>query len=154
MILLGCSACVVAPPWLWSTPAGCDSSWRWSLRGRLHGWKGSVLSMLTIAGRDAGVRRGLKLLVPRGGAPAEPLIEAGAGDPENSNDGAAEVEIGGTGLAVAQVQLSSCGDRECRNPRIQLCEHLTAGDLPQLVSLLHTCLRPVLCRPVLRAPQR
>lgn len=85
-----------------------------------------------------GVRRGLKLLVTGDGEQADPLIEAWAGEPGDSSDGVAVVELAGTGLALARVPLCSCGDRGCGNAGIQLCKQVPAGDLPELVSLLRT----------------
>jgi hypothetical protein len=83
-----------------------------------------------------GVRRGLKVLVTGDGEVPAPLIEAWAGDPGDSTDGVAVVELAGTGLAVARVPLCRCGDRGRGNAGIQLRKRVAAGDLPELVVLL------------------
>ena len=58
-----------------------------------------------------GVRRGLKLLATGDCEVPDPLVEAWAGEPGDSSDGVAVVELAGTGLAVAQVPLCGCGTR-------------------------------------------
>jgi hypothetical protein len=83
-----------------------------------------------------GVRRGLKLLVTGDSEVPDPLVEAWAGEPGDSSDGVAVVDLAGTGLAVAQVPLCSCGTRGCGNAGIQLRKQVPAGDLPALVALL------------------
>ena len=83
-----------------------------------------------------GVRRDLKLLVTGDGDPADPLIEAWAGEPGDSSAGVAVVELAGIGLTVARVPLCSCGTRGCGNAGIQLRKQVPAGDLPALVALL------------------
>jgi hypothetical protein len=83
-----------------------------------------------------GVRRGLKLLVTGDGEVPDPLIEAWAGEPGESSDGVAVLELAGTGLAVARVPLCSCGDRGCGNAGIQLSKQVPAGDVPELIALL------------------
>ena len=83
-----------------------------------------------------GVRRGLKLLVTGDGELQDPLIEAWAGEPGDSSDGVAVVELAGAGLAVARVPLCSCGDRGCGNAGVQLRKQVPAGDLPALVAVL------------------
>ena len=83
-----------------------------------------------------GVRRGLKLLVTGDDEWTDPLIEAWAGEPGDSTDGVAVVELAGTGLAVARVPLCGCRDRGCGNAGIQLRKQVPAGDLPALVALL------------------
>jgi len=83
-----------------------------------------------------GVRRGLKLLVTGDSEVPDPLVEAWAGEPRASSDGVAVVELAGTGLAVAQVPLCSCGTRGCGNAGIQLRKQVSAGDLSALVALL------------------
>jgi len=85
-----------------------------------------------------GIRRGLKLLVTGGGEFADPLVEAWAGEPGDSSDGVAVVELAGSGLAVARVPLCSCGVRGCGNAGIQLSKQVPAGDLPALVAVLRT----------------
>jgi hypothetical protein len=53
----------------------------------------------------------------RGGIiPPDPLIEAWAGEPGDSSDGVAAVELAGTGLAVARMPLCTL-----RNPRVRVC---------------------------------
>ena len=83
-----------------------------------------------------GVRRGLKLLMTGDSEVPDPLVEAWAGEPGDSSDGVAVVELAGTGLAVAQVPLCSCGTRGCGNAGIQLRKQVPAGDLSALVALL------------------
>ena len=83
-----------------------------------------------------GVRRGLKLLVSGDSELPDPLIEAWAGEPGDSSDGVAVVELTDTGPAVARVRLCGCGDRGCGNAGIQLCKQVAAGDLPALVAEL------------------
>jgi hypothetical protein len=83
-----------------------------------------------------GIRRGLKLLVSGDSELPDPLIEAWAGEPGDSTDGVAVVELAGTGLAVARVPLCGCGDRGCGNAGVQLRKQVPAGDLPALVALL------------------
>jgi len=85
-----------------------------------------------------GIRRGHKLLVTGGGELADPLVEAWAGEPGDSSDGVAVVELAGSGLAVARVPLCSCGVRGCGNAGIQLSKQVPAGDLPALVAVLRT----------------
>jgi hypothetical protein len=83
-----------------------------------------------------GVRRGLKLLVTGDDAQPGPLIEAWAGEPGNSSDGVAAVELAGSSLAIARIPLCSCGDRGCGNMGIQLCKQVPAGDVPELIAVL------------------
>lgn len=82
-----------------------------------------------------GVRRGLKLLVTGDGERPDALVEAWAGEPGDSSDGVAVVELAGS-LAVARVPLCSCGDRGCGNAGIQLCKQVPADELPELVVVL------------------
>jgi hypothetical protein len=83
-----------------------------------------------------GVRRGLKLLVTGDDEQPDPLIEAWAGEPGDSSDGVAVVELSGSGPAVARVPLCSCGDRGCGNAGIQLRKQVPAGDVPELIAVL------------------
>jgi hypothetical protein len=83
-----------------------------------------------------GVRRGLKLLVTGDGEVPDPLIEAWAGEPGESSDGIAVIELAGGGLAVTRVPLCRCGDRGCGNAGIQLSKQVPAGEVPELVALL------------------
>ena len=83
-----------------------------------------------------GVRRGLKLLVTGDDERPDPLVEAWAGDPADSSDGVAVIELAGSGLAVARIPLCGCGDRGCGNAGIQLCKQVPAGDVPELIALL------------------
>lgn len=83
-----------------------------------------------------GVRRGLKLVVTGDDEQPDPLIEAWAGEPGNSSDGVAVVELAGSSVAIARVPLCSCGDRGCGNAGIQLCKQVPAGDVPELVAVL------------------
>jgi hypothetical protein len=85
-----------------------------------------------------GIRRGLKLVVTGHGKMLDPLIEAWAGQPGESTDGIAVVELAGGGLAIARVPMCSCGNRGCGNAGIQLRKEVAAGDLPALVALLRT----------------
>lgn len=84
-----------------------------------------------------GIRRGLKLLVSGDSGLLDLMVEAWAGEPGDSSDGVAVVELAGS-LAVARVPLCSCGDRGCGNAGIQLCKQVPAGDLPELVVVLRT----------------
>ena len=78
----------------------------------------------------------------RGGIiPPDPLIEAWAGEPGDSSDGVAAVELAGTGLAVARMPLCTCGTRGCGYAGIQLRKQVSAGDLPALVALLRALLK-------------
>ena len=83
-----------------------------------------------------GVRRGLKLLVTGDGGLLDLMVEAWAGEPGDSSDGVAMIELAGGGLAMARVPLCGCGDRGCGNAGIQLRKQIPAGDLPALVALL------------------
>ena len=85
-----------------------------------------------------GIRRGLKLLVTGHGQMPDLLVEAWAGQPGESSDGVAVVDLAADGLAVARVPLCNCGDRGCGNAGIQLRQQLPAGSLPALVALLRT----------------
>ena len=61
-----------------------------------------------------GIRRGLKLLVTGNGQMPDLLIEAWAGQPGDSSDGVAVVDLAADGLAVARVPLplSALGPRQ------------------------------------------
>jgi hypothetical protein len=83
-----------------------------------------------------GVRRGLKLLITGGSDLPDPLIEAWAGEPGDSSDGVAVVEVANVGPALARVPLCGCGDRGCGNAGIQLRKQVPPEDLPALVALL------------------
>jgi hypothetical protein len=114
-----------------------DPAGGWPLRGRWSGPNGLAFSVPD-DGWSAllGIRRGLKLLVSGDSELPDPLIEAWAGEPGDSTDGVAVVEVAGTGLAVARVPLCGCGDRGCGNAGVQLRKQVPAGDLPALVALL------------------
>jgi hypothetical protein len=83
-----------------------------------------------------GIRRRLKLLVTGDGGLQDLMVEAWAGEPGDSSDGVAVIELAGGGLAIARVPLCGCGVRGCGNTGIQLWKQLPAGDLPALVALL------------------
>lgn len=86
-------------------------------------------------GAVLGIRRGLKLLVSGDDTPGLE-VEAWAGEPADSSDGVAVVELAGRGLAVARVPLCGCGTRGCGNAGIQLRKQLPAGELPALIAVL------------------
>jgi hypothetical protein len=78
----------------------------------------------------------------RGGIiPPDPLIEAWAGEPGDSSDGVAALELAGTGLAVVRVPLCACGTRVGGNAGIQLRKQVLAEDLPALVALLRALVK-------------
>ena len=83
-----------------------------------------------------GIRRGLKLLVSGDSGLLDLMVEAWAGEPGDSSDGVAMIELADGRLAMARIPLCGCGDRGCGNAGIQLRKQIPAGDLPELVALL------------------